>query len=64
MKPTKKTKAIIMAIAAATGTSVAQNDVAQIEAAAKKAMADMKASLGTDAYSISYTWDPFDGILA
>lgn len=59
MNTTKKTKAIIMAIAAATGTSVAQT-----EAAAKAAMADMKASLGTDAYAISYTWDPFDGMLA
>ena len=52
-------RATIIAMASIVGTSVSQMD-----AAARAAMSDMKASLGTDAYGVSYTWDPFDGILA
>lgn len=56
----KKTKAIIMAIAAATGTSVAQTNEAK-----SAAFADMQAELGIDnVYEVNYTWDPFDGMLA
>lgn len=59
-KSAKRTrKAIIVAMAAIAGTNYAQMD-----AAARAAMADMKADMGTDAYGISYTWNPFDGMLA
>ena len=57
---TRKTKAIIMAIAAATGTSVQQEC-----AAARMALQDMKNEFGTkNVYSIEYTYNPFDGMLA
>lgn len=56
-----KKSAIIIALAAATGASVSQTS-----AAARQALADMREEMGKDAhvYSLNYTWDPFDGMLA
>lgn len=54
-------RATIVAMAAMVGTSVSQMDAA---AAARAAMHDMKADMGEHAYEISYTWNPFDGLLA
>lgn len=62
MKTTKKSskRAAIIAMAAITGASIAQES-----AAAKAAMADMKAEYGNDnVCAIEYTWDPFDGVYA
>ena len=59
MKP-KRTKAIIVAIATATGASVAQTN-----AAARQAMRDMEQEFGKGhVYGIEYTYNPFDGMLA
>lgn len=53
-------KNVIVAVAAVTGATIAQE-----AAAARAALADMKAEFGTDAvYGISYEYDPFDGLLA
>ena len=57
---TKKTKAVVIAMAAMTGASIAQED-----AAAQAAMFDMQSELGIkNVYSVNYTYDPFDGVLA
>lgn len=57
---TKRAKrATLIAMAAIAGTSVSQMD-----AAARAAMADMKADMGENAFVVGYTWDPFDGMLA
>lgn len=56
----RTTKAIIVAMAAIAGTNYAQ-----ASAAARAAMADMKDEMGKgNVYSINYTYDPFDGVLA
>ena len=56
----KKTKAIIVAMAAITGASVSQtNDAAQA------ALADMQQEFGADdVATLEYTYDPFDGMWA
>lgn len=61
MASTAKKRARIIAMAAIAGVSVSQTS-----AAARQALADMRDELGKDAhvYSVQYTWDPFDGILA
>lgn len=51
-------KAIIMAIAAVTGTSVSQTS-----AAARAALADMKAEYGKNLI-VNYTYNPFEGLYA
>ena len=58
---TAKKRATIIAMAAIAGASVSQTS-----AAARQALADMRDELGTGnhVYSLNYTWDPFDGILA
>lgn len=48
-------KAIIVAMTALTGATIAQET-----AAYEQAMRDMK----QDGTVINYTWDPFDGLLA
>lgn len=49
-----------MAMAAITGATIAQED-----AAAQAAMQDMQSELGIkNVYSVNYTYDPFDGLLA
>lgn len=58
MKTKKSSKAIVIALAAATGASVSS-----ISAAEQQAMADMQAE-GMDVCAIEYTWDPFDGLVA
>lgn len=60
MTTKKSKKAAIIAMAAITGASIAQET-----AAAKAAMADMKAEYGNEnVCAIEYTWDPFDGMYA
>lgn len=61
MASTAKKRATIIAMAAIAGASVSQTS-----AAARQALADMREEMGKDThvYSLSYTWDPFDGILA
>ena len=61
MASTAKKRATIIAMAAIAGASVSQTS-----AAARQALADMRDELGknTHVYSLNYTWDPFDGILA
>lgn len=59
MKKSVKKSATIIALAAIAGASVNE-----MNAAARAAMADMKADLGEDAYGISYEWNPFDGLVA
>ena len=61
MASTAKKRATIIAMAAIAGASVSQTI-----AAARQALADMRDELGknTHVYSLNYTWDPFDGILA
>jgi len=56
----KKTKAIIIAMAAVTGATVSQES-----AAARKAMQDMRDEFGkANTFALNYTWDPFDGMCA
>ena len=50
--------AIIIAMAAIAGTNYAQE-----QAAMRAAMQDMKQD-GEKMFSVNYTWDPFDGLLA
>ena len=51
-------KATIVAMAAITG-------IETTNAAAQAAMQDMSDELGAEnVYSLEYTWDPFDGMLA
>lgn len=54
-------RATIIAMAAIAGVSVSQE-----KAAAKAALADMRDEFGKDThvYSLNYTWNPFDGMLA
>lgn len=52
-------KAIIVAMAAMTGSSIAQES-----AAMEAAMQDMQAEYGNDEVCMEYTWDPFDGMYA
>ena len=61
MASTAKKRATIIAMAAIAGASVSQTS-----AAARQALADMRDELGKNVhvYSLNYTWDPFDGILA
>ncbi len=61
MASTAKKRATIIAMAAIAGASVSQ-----ISAAARQALADMREEMGKDThvYSVQYTWDPFDGMLA
>jgi len=60
MASTAKKRATIIAMAAIAGASVSQTS-----AAARQALADMRkqGDLG-HVYSVQYTWDPFDGMLA
>jgi len=60
MASTAKKRATIIAMAAIAGASVSQTT-----AAARQALADMRnqGDLG-HVYSVQYTWDPFDGMLA
>ena len=55
---TKKAKAVVIALAAITGTTIAQESRAM-----EIALADMKAE-GMDVTVADYTWDPFDGFCA
>lgn len=55
---TKKTKAVIVAMAMMTGATIAQE-----EAAAQVAMQDMQDE-GINPLAIEYTWNPWDGMLA
>lgn len=60
MKRVKKTKSLIVALAALTQTSVSQ-----MADAMQNAMADMESELtGKSENTIVYTWDPSDGMLA
>lgn len=61
MASTAKKRATIIAMAAIAGASISQTN-----AAARKALADMREEFGKDThvYSLNYTWDPFDGLLA
>jgi len=61
MASTAKKRATIIAMAAIAGASISQTN-----AAARQALADMREVFGKDThvYSLNYTWDPFDGILA
>jgi len=61
MASTAKKRATIIAMAAIAGASVSQTS-----AAARQALADMREEMGKDThvYSVQYTWDPFDGMLA
>ena len=54
-------RATIIAMAAIAGASVTQTN-----AACRAAMHDMREEFGKDThvYSLNYTWDPFDGMLA
>ncbi len=58
---TAKKRATVIAMAAIAGASISQTS-----AAARQALADMREEFGKDAhiYSLNYTWDPFDGVLA
>lgn len=55
----KTKKAIIVAMAAITGTTIAQESKAM-----EAAMRDMQADGMEVAPEMSYTWDPFDGFCA
>lgn len=55
----KTKKAIIVAMAAITGTTIAQESKAM-----KAAMRDMQAEGMDIQHELTYTWDPFDGLLA
>ena len=61
MASTAKKRATIIAMAAIAGASISQTN-----AAARQALTDMRKEFGKDGhvYSLNYTWDPFDGILA
>ena len=61
MASTAKKRATIIAMAAIAGASVSQTN-----AAARQALTDMREEFGKDGhvYSLSYTWDPFDGMIA
>ena len=61
MASTAKKRATIIAMAAIAGASVSQTS-----AAARQALHDMREEMGKDThvYSVQYTWDPFDGMLA
>lgn len=60
MATKKSSKAIVIALAAATGASVSS-----ISAAEQQAMADMQEEFGKEnVCAIEYTWDPFDGMYA
>ena len=61
MKTKKNTKkAVIVAMAALTGASVAQET-----AAMQKAMQDMRDEMGKDnVYSVNYVYNPFEGLYA
>lgn len=61
MASTAKKRATTIAMAAIAGASVSQTS-----AAARQALADMRDEMGKDThvYSLNYTWDPFDGMLA
>ncbi len=61
MASTAKKRATVIAMAAIAGASISQTS-----AAARKALADMREEFGkeTHVYSLSYTWDPFDGMFA
>ena len=53
-------KAVIVAMAALTGASVAQET-----AAMQAAMQDMRDEMGKkNVYSVNYVYNPFDGLLA
>lgn len=59
-RKTSTKRATIIAMAAITGATIAQEC-----AAARAALSDMKDEMGRDnVYSINYTWDPFDGFCA
>lgn len=59
-KRVNRKSAIIVAIATATGMSVSA-----AAAAARQARADMQDALGAESvYDLTYSWDPFDGLLA
>ena len=60
MKTKKNKKAVILAMAAITGATIAQET-----AAMQAAMQDMKDDLGKkNVYSVNYVYNPFDGLLA
>jgi len=61
MASTAKKRATIIAMAAIAGASISQTN-----AAARQALADMREEFGKDThvYSLAYTWDPFDGMIA
>lgn len=52
-------KAIVIALAAATGASVQS-----ISAAEQQAMLDMQEEFGEENVCLEYTWNPFDGMYA
>lgn len=54
-----KKRTIIVAMAAITGATIAQET-----AAMNAALADMQAEYGKDSTTLEYTWDPFNGMLA
>ena len=55
----KTKKAIIVAMAAMTGTTIAQESKAM-----KAAMQDMQQEFGKGAICVEYDYNPFDGMLA
>lgn len=61
MACTARKRATIIAMAAIAGASVSQTS-----AAARQALHDMREEMGKDThvYSLNYTWDPFDGMIA
>lgn len=54
-----KKQALIVAMAAVTGATIAQENKAM-----KAALADMQNEYGKQSICVEYTWDPFDGMLA
>jgi hypothetical protein len=58
-KKLTKTQSVVIAVAAIAGASVGQE-----AAAARAAMQDMRQDIGDNVFSISYDWNPFDGMLA
>ena len=58
-KKSSSKKAIVIALAAATGASVSS-----ICAAEQQAMLDMQEEFGEENVCLEYTWDPFDGMYA
>jgi len=58
---TARKRATVIAMAAIAGASISQTN-----AAARQALADMREEFGKDThvYSLNYTWDPFDGMIA